>query len=84
MRAPSGTLEFYHNYLNYSWRLPHGLLAARCYLDECEKLSFSVSKAALLALDTGAVLAFSQRRFSAIATLEVDGYQTQWTRNAAQ
>ena len=84
MRGGDGALEFYYNFLDYTWLLPGGALAARCYLDESARLNFSVSHLLLTTLDQGgAVLSFAQRRFGEIATLETDGYKVQWIRRSA-
>ena len=77
------TLEYYYNYLDYTWIVGGREISARSYFDECDKISFAVSKATLDALDTADILAFVQRRFSTIQTLEVSGYLPQWTRKDA-
>ena len=79
---PDGSLEFYYNFLAYSWRVNGARVAARCYLDEADTINFSVPQAVLDAPDAALVLAFAQRRFRKIATLETAGYQTLWTRGA--
>ena len=79
MHNPGGTLEFYYNFLDYTWLIAGQKISARCYLDEPDKLNFSVPNAAFGMLDTADILAFVQRRFRTIATLETNGYQTQWT-----
>ena len=80
MRAAGDGLEFYYNYLDYTWIVDGREISARSYLDESDKISFVVSKATLDALITADILAFVQRRFCTIQTIEIAGYQPQWTR----
>ena len=80
MRSADGMLDFYYNYLDYTWIVGGREIMARSYLDENGKISFVVPKATLDALDTADILAFLQRRFLTIQTFELSGYLPQWTR----
>ena len=80
MRGSDEKLEFYYNYLDYTWIVGGREISARSYFDECDKISFAVSKETLGALDAADILAFVQRRFSTIQTFEIAGYLPQWTR----
>jgi len=79
---PDGSLEFYYNFLEYVWRLNGTRIAARCYFDESDTLNFSVPLTMLDTPDAADVLAFAQRRFRQIATMETAGYETNWSRVA--
>jgi hypothetical protein len=73
-------LEFYYNFLTYNWMIDGHGVAARAYLDDISRVSVTISRAEFDVPRFAPVLAFLQRRYVQIATLEADGYVVQWER----
>jgi hypothetical protein len=69
-----------YNYLDYHWRVGDTDVTARAYLDEIDSIAFTRSAADLARVGIDDILAFLQRRFTSIRTLEADGYTTTWQR----
>jgi hypothetical protein len=80
MFSDTDALEFYYNFLTYNWMIDGHGVAARAYLDDVDRVSVSMSRAEFEVARNAPVLAFLQRRFRLIGTLESDGYVVQWER----
>ncbi len=72
-------LEFFYNFLSYQWTVDARIVGARCYLDDKDRVSVDVSRSVLSRDAFAPMLAFLQRRFVTIATMEDDiGYVVGW------
>ena len=80
LNSPDGTLEFYYNFLDYTWHAAAQTICARCYLDERHTANFNISKVAFDMRADANILAYVQRRFRTITPLESSGYVAQLTR----
>jgi hypothetical protein len=71
-------LEFYYNFLTYNWMIDGHGVAARSYFDDITRVSIGMPRAEFDVPRFAPILAFLQRRYLQIATLEADGYVVQW------
>jgi hypothetical protein len=78
MFSDASTLEFYYNFLTYNWMIDGHGVAARSYFDDISRVSITMSRAEFDLPRNRPILAFLQRRYLQIATLEADGYVVQW------
>jgi hypothetical protein len=77
MLVPRGdgrmALEFYYNFLDYTWNVGGSALSARHYLDEPGTISVMAAMASFDQPDYTAIQRYLQRRFTVIRTFEADG-----------
>jgi|688.fasta_scaffold1616390_1 hypothetical protein len=77
-------VNYYYNFIGYTWKLGGRALYAKTYLEEIERVDITVSESQFRDMDASAkVLQFLQRRFLYIYTLESNGCALRYkARNA--
>jgi hypothetical protein len=74
------SLEFYYNYLNYSWVVGGEAVTARSYLDEIDEITVFVGAEKLEQAAFAPLLRYLQRRYKIIKTIADGGYQVRYKR----
>jgi hypothetical protein len=76
------SVEFYYNFLNYSWAVDGEEVAARAYLDDISEVSVFVAPEKLETPAFEPLLRYLQRRYKIIKTFADGGYQVRYKRAA--
>ncbi len=75
-----GQLEFYYNFLIYSWTIDGATVSARAYLDDIQEVSVFAAPDKLETPAFAPLLRYLQRRYRVIKTFGDGSYQVRYKR----
>ena len=81
MLSAPGKLEFYYNFLVYSWTIDGAAVTARAYLDDIQEVSVFAAPGKLETPAFAPLLRYLQRRYRVIKTFADGGYQVRYKRS---
>lgn len=80
MLTAPGSIEFYYNFLIYTWTIDGATVSARVYLDDIQEVSVFAAPGKLETPAFAPMLRYLQRRYRVLKTFADGGYQVCYKR----